>query len=716
MSLELIPFGDSEALICVWLGNKGKWFLLCQLSRVVFGWSEGMLKQKINFSTFNTNNKYNIITRNDELLLDKLKATRVIELDKESVNLISLNSLDLFIKSYSKRMSLFTRLYDTIHMLKWGNTPATPKSKSTGGGGAGRGKSLPPNPNEARKRTLTAADKKYVAALQKWLCAWCGQILPSRFEVDHIIQHATGGTDCAENLQALCPNCHADKTEKDRQISRKEEMDKEIERDNPYCWEEDEPVVHFGLKGGDDGFGPKVDRLDMDFGSPGAMDSDNLDLLDFGAKKTSPSGSLSDRTTKKRKYEHFSESQKCTDIPQKCTDIPQKGTDIPQKGTDILKMGGSYLDDLDDLDMNPLTPRKYDSPNELDLSNSDLSLFPDNTTKPVFKNEEKPAAKKEETTPAKIKPNTPEPEVRQSLKGYLHVPKEKKPSTLFSREYLYNKLSIDKQQLSPPSVNKDPEVPNTTTTTSKTTKTLDITGDDKPADSSQTPPKIVENQLGKVEPVRKVIDVTGDDSEEELEIEMESDTEISKKQSSSTSSLIKIDEIFNENEFRLDFDEISEPKPKILSPTPLPMSPSPWISVSDNKPKKPPTDFNNQTKTQTTLQSQSQSATPKEQKWKSEDKKSQNQKTTDSTPSTPITKPISLSAPPTTKSIAFDSNFSMVPASKYFNSINLERMQYLQNMKMKQIQARTTPDTPRTGVSSTISNHHRFESKEPPDS
>jgi hypothetical protein len=30
------------------------------------------------------------------------------------------------------------------------------------------------------KRTLTEATKKYVAALQKWICVWCNSTLPAR--------------------------------------------------------------------------------------------------------------------------------------------------------------------------------------------------------------------------------------------------------------------------------------------------------------------------------------------------------------------------------------------------------------------------------------------------------------------------------------------------------------------------------------------------------
>lgn len=70
------------------------------------------------------------------------------------------------------------------------------------------------------KRTLREADKKAVAALQRWRCAKCVQLLPARFEVDHIVQFALGGGDHYTNLQALCPACHSLKTEMDRRLGR----------------------------------------------------------------------------------------------------------------------------------------------------------------------------------------------------------------------------------------------------------------------------------------------------------------------------------------------------------------------------------------------------------------------------------------------------------------------------------------------------------------
>ena len=67
-----------------------------------------------------------------------------------------------------------------------------------------------------KKRTLTPADKKRIAAKQRWKCNKCRKALPARYHVDHIKQFSKGGDDRASNLQALCPDCHANKTEDER--------------------------------------------------------------------------------------------------------------------------------------------------------------------------------------------------------------------------------------------------------------------------------------------------------------------------------------------------------------------------------------------------------------------------------------------------------------------------------------------------------------------
>lgn len=62
---------------------------------------------------------------------------------------------------------------------------------------------------------MSAAVSKRVAHSQRWACAVCKQLLPSAYQIDHVVALADGGADAEHNLQALCANCHADKTQRE---------------------------------------------------------------------------------------------------------------------------------------------------------------------------------------------------------------------------------------------------------------------------------------------------------------------------------------------------------------------------------------------------------------------------------------------------------------------------------------------------------------------
>jgi hypothetical protein len=62
------------------------------------------------------------------------------------------------------------------------------------------------------KRCVSESKKKYIAAQQGWKCKECGLVLPATYEVDHIVRLQHGGSNEIENLQALCPSCHRNKT------------------------------------------------------------------------------------------------------------------------------------------------------------------------------------------------------------------------------------------------------------------------------------------------------------------------------------------------------------------------------------------------------------------------------------------------------------------------------------------------------------------------
>jgi rubrerythrin len=66
-----------------------------------------------------------------------------------------------------------------------------------------------------QKRKLGESQKKIIAASQAWKCKICEAILSAAYQIDHIIPLWNGGLDSMENLQAICPSCHATKTQKE---------------------------------------------------------------------------------------------------------------------------------------------------------------------------------------------------------------------------------------------------------------------------------------------------------------------------------------------------------------------------------------------------------------------------------------------------------------------------------------------------------------------
>ena len=62
------------------------------------------------------------------------------------------------------------------------------------------------------KRKYSTTHRIEIAYKSEYKCNMCRILLPPTFEVDHIIELQDGGADVYENLQALCPNCHAKKS------------------------------------------------------------------------------------------------------------------------------------------------------------------------------------------------------------------------------------------------------------------------------------------------------------------------------------------------------------------------------------------------------------------------------------------------------------------------------------------------------------------------
>lgn len=68
------------------------------------------------------------------------------------------------------------------------------------------------NSGNTNKRSVSESKKKYVASNQNWKCGKCQKILDATFEIDHKVELQHGGTNHVSNLEALCRNCHGQKT------------------------------------------------------------------------------------------------------------------------------------------------------------------------------------------------------------------------------------------------------------------------------------------------------------------------------------------------------------------------------------------------------------------------------------------------------------------------------------------------------------------------
>lgn len=53
--------------------------------------------------------------------------------------------------------------------------------------------------------------KMFVRARDKYTCQYCGEIMPDRLEVDHIVPRGRGGGDFPSNLVAACHDCNQEK-------------------------------------------------------------------------------------------------------------------------------------------------------------------------------------------------------------------------------------------------------------------------------------------------------------------------------------------------------------------------------------------------------------------------------------------------------------------------------------------------------------------------
>jgi hypothetical protein len=82
------------------------------------------------------------------------------------------------------------------------------------------------------RRILTEVQKRIIACAQNYMCVGeiCNSVtlLPRTWELDHIIPLSKDGTNKPDNLQIICPNCHALKTQKELMSAAKLKRDERI--------------------------------------------------------------------------------------------------------------------------------------------------------------------------------------------------------------------------------------------------------------------------------------------------------------------------------------------------------------------------------------------------------------------------------------------------------------------------------------------------------
>ncbi|NEW33828.1 HNH endonuclease [Nocardia cyriacigeorgica] len=71
-------------------------------------------------------------------------------------------------------------------------------------------------PGHRRGRPRQQADR--IRSRDNWTCQACGR--PDSYEVDHVLNVASGGSDHDDNLQVLCTACHQAKTQREAAAGR----------------------------------------------------------------------------------------------------------------------------------------------------------------------------------------------------------------------------------------------------------------------------------------------------------------------------------------------------------------------------------------------------------------------------------------------------------------------------------------------------------------
>ncbi len=81
-----------------------------------------------------------------------------------------------------------------------------------------------------KRRRLTPHQRRRLRDAQRSRCQACQKRIGTAFHVDHRVPLCRGGSNGDDNLQALCGNCHTQKTYDERVSAKRRRFDEEARR------------------------------------------------------------------------------------------------------------------------------------------------------------------------------------------------------------------------------------------------------------------------------------------------------------------------------------------------------------------------------------------------------------------------------------------------------------------------------------------------------
>lgn len=115
-------------------------------------------------------------------------------------------------KKINTILKLLTMTLIFLNIYRYGTSATSNNTKTKKSVNLFKNKTVHLETINKKKRSVSEKVKKVVASNQKWRCKQCEELLSASYEVDHICPLYKGGTNEINNLQALCRNCHGEKT------------------------------------------------------------------------------------------------------------------------------------------------------------------------------------------------------------------------------------------------------------------------------------------------------------------------------------------------------------------------------------------------------------------------------------------------------------------------------------------------------------------------